>query len=241
MTMSPSTSPTFVPTTSIPVPKVCVGGTQHRAPNSTSVLRALASMISFKGKLKKTKKASIGRGKYKQWQGVTVAYYKKCIAIAATHETILHARACGGGMVCVTVPARTMKKVVVGGIGLKINVVVWTSAMCGPIKTTSVHSELLESRYGQLAVDKTENWCTPVSSTGKFVCNACGRQFTNEHELWHHGTVPAPVVRLKGRFPPQPLRRGPPPHYYAQGSIANPRAAKFAQEYIKNKLVRHRN
>lgn len=231
--MSPrGSSPFEVPKCCDPVSQVQVGtGAWHKL-TSDAVLAELARLVQSPQKLKRTRRNSIGRARYKIWPGAVVAYYKNWLAVATSHFTILHAQPNGGGMLCRNLAAQRAVAIDIGGAGLKVSVNVWTSAMCGPIRTENPSDELARSRYPQLAVSQNKKWCAPLTLSGKFVCQNCLLRFPSEQALWQHGKVPATAKRLKLRLPVNALLRGPPPKTLAQGSIANPRGARVAEQAV---------
>ena len=213
MTMSPATSPVHMPATAAAVPQIVTPTSEVCTFDVAIAIRTLAVALGVpEDRLKRTTRSSIGNRRYKVWTGAVVAVQAQTMAVVTSHAAILHAFASGGQMVRVEVPAQQVRVVDVGGVGIKVSVKVWTSAMCGPIRTSSPAAELAESRFGQLAVNKQGTWCTPISPSGKLICNRCGHRFLNSADLWAHGSVPARPVSLRYRLPHAPMMRGPPHH-----------------------------
>lgn len=238
MTMSPSTSPASVPPDlATPLPRVVVHGTLADL-NSAVVFLALQTRLGSPRKLKLSRGPSLVSGHYCQMPGVIIAFRKRTVAVATSHETVIHAHAIGGRMIRYEARAHSVTTFNVGGAGIKASFRVWTTAMCGPIKTTSLSAELAESSYGQLAYSSCAKWCTPVSQSGKLVCNHCDRRFRNEADLWRHGRVPFKVKSLQRRFPKTPLFRGCPPQHLSQGSIASIAGARSAERAVQRCFLR---
>jgi len=238
MTMSPrGQSPFEVPELCAPVTQVRLGQNALHPLHSDAVLNELARLVGSSRTLKKTERTSIGRARYKVWPGAIVAFYNNCLAVATTHHAILHAQPNGGGMFRREIQAQAVLAMPIGGAGIKVSVNVWTSAMCGPIRTSNPADVLAETPFSQLAISQDEKWCAPLTISGKLVCHRCNLRFSSGSSLWLHGKVPATSRRLKKRLPAQPLLRGPPPRHFAQGSIANPRAARMVEVELSRLLL----